>query len=111
MDRCTAPTETDPLELCDAAATTRRVVDGVSCALCEAHAAELDAEAAVDAAIRASADAHSTATLTPSGDAERARLVDALAVVSDDSEDFNDGASEWWGTDEDGNDWMVRLTP
>lgn len=44
MDRCTAPTETDPLELCDARATTRRIVDGVSCALCELHAAELDEE-------------------------------------------------------------------
>lgn len=111
MDRCTAPTETDPLELCDARATTRRVIDGVSCALCEAHAAELDAEAEVASAIRASADAHSTATLTPSGDAERARFVDALAVASDDSVDFDDGASEWWGTDEDDRPWMVRLDP
>lgn len=109
MDRCTVPTQTDPLTLCPAAATTRRVVDGVSCALCAEHAAELDAEVEVTSAIRSSADEHRTVVLRTSDEAHSTRLLAVLAVGMESSTDFGDGLVEAWGTTDAGETWAVRV--
>lgn len=36
-------------------------------------------------------------------------LLAELAEMADDSVDANDGVTEFWGTDEDGNEWRVHV--
>lgn len=44
--RCVAPLDGE--RVCGEPATTERVVEGLVCALCAEHAAELDQESAID---------------------------------------------------------------